>query len=341
MQIIFKIYLIALKLQKPFAGVAYSIIVLINESRERDLVVKMGLEFRYKPSIPAAIAFFSMYGSGVDGTKACNLTNVQCRFYHGDADHVPWVDAKSLSEKIDNCNGGNSEFLLYEGEGHSLIDKVYPYEDLYTWFLAQSKDNTTKDDTLKLIEPLGHNVYKIGDTLTVRWRADTNEVKAVTISVSPNGGKYWHGILEQKGIFCNDPSWGKYTWEIPESIQINDKDYSMVTDSFKVKVEEYSVQHVSISDCISIHADPAAVVSRKRKSGSTKLYIQKNSIIMESDENSNGGLYISDLRGRRLFTQSYRDRKTLTTRLPAFSSGMYIVQWVHGTTSIKGYYTVR
>jgi len=47
MQIIFKIYLIALKLQKPFAGVAYSIIVLINESRERDLVVKMGLEFRY------------------------------------------------------------------------------------------------------------------------------------------------------------------------------------------------------------------------------------------------------------------------------------------------------
>jgi hypothetical protein len=97
---------------------------------------------------------------------------------------------------------------------------------------------------LVIVQPKGHETYKVGETKRIEWRInDKTQVASVLIELSLNGGRTFPITLGGNSSFPIDST--KYDWPI---------DASFVSDSCVVKVCEYNT--TSISDrtgMFSIH----------------------------------------------------------------------------------------
>jgi len=285
-----------------------------------------------KPDYAATAAFISMYGFSVDTTKVCSLKSVPTRFHHGKLEHVPWNDAADLSEMINDC-GGDSEFILDPEGTHDLHEKkVFSSPDIYNWFLSHRSAKPCQNDTLCLKRPYGNRNFPSGDTLQIEWEADTNEIKAVTLQISPNGGRNWYMFLPERAIYCDAPSWGHYEWTLPDSVEINRIHFSLHTDSCVIKVQEYGGSHKDETQLFSIDGKnpmqtPFAIPSHHHKMTLTgRLLHLQPSII------SDGALYLTDLRGRCLVRKRYTQSKNIIVTLPSLPMGIYTLSWHHGAT---------
>ena len=84
----------------------------------------------------AAVAPVSGFG---DSDRACRLKNLPLRAYHGgkDATVLP-ADDQAEVEAINAC-GGRAKMNLYPEAGHDVWNLVYADQDLYNWFLRQTR----------------------------------------------------------------------------------------------------------------------------------------------------------------------------------------------------------
>jgi hypothetical protein len=76
--------------------------------------------------------------------------------------------------------------------------------------------------TVTLLEPNGGQVYHVGDTVTVRWTADTT-VPQVNIQITLDGGDHWVSLFRSP-VSPGGPGWsstiGDTSWVVPDSLVI-------------------------------------------------------------------------------------------------------------------------
>lgn len=107
--------------------------------------------------------------------------------------------------------------LCFAGQGMIGCDKSEPTEPV------------DPDAQLAILEPTGGETYHVGDSLTVRWKAQgkgLEEINAVNIELSPDSGKIWVD-LKGKSISIQDPSWGAFRWKIPTRITRLGTEYAL------------------------------------------------------------------------------------------------------------------
>jgi hypothetical protein len=65
--------------------------------------------------------------------------------------------------------------------------------------------------------PNGGEHVSIGDTLAIRWEADSL-VTSVGIQISLDSGLTWHAVTRRKSVQRTDADWGDYKWPIPDTL---------------------------------------------------------------------------------------------------------------------------
>jgi len=71
---------------------------------------------------------------------------------------------------------------------------------------------------LTVLAPNGGETFHVGDTMHVRWSADTSRVGAVNIELSFDAGSTWNLLTSSHSVFVTDSTWGDYRWVVPESL---------------------------------------------------------------------------------------------------------------------------
>jgi len=90
-----------------------------------------------------------------------------------------------------------------------------------------------KKRKLSIDYPKGGSEFAIGDTMPIKWSADTNLIRDCNIGISIDGGITFNTITE-KPVSVLDTIWSNYQWIIPDSIQGN----YLVSNSCKVFIVE-------------------------------------------------------------------------------------------------------
>jgi len=90
----------------------------------------------------AAVAPISGFG---DPDRACRLKNLPLHAYHGGKDpYVLPADDQATVRAIQDC-GGRAKMLLFPEEGHDVWNIAYSDQELYNWFLRQTRGHPAED----------------------------------------------------------------------------------------------------------------------------------------------------------------------------------------------------
>jgi hypothetical protein len=89
---------------------------------------------------------------------------------------------------------------------------------------------------ITVLEPNGGETYSPGDTMHVRWEADT---MPVLVEVSVDQGETWYVILTGVSISPSSPHWGDYAWIVTDSLRELDVAVSTVSSACLIRVRDY------------------------------------------------------------------------------------------------------
>lgn len=102
-------------------------------------------------------------------------------------------------------------------------------------------------NTITVREPLAGALFAVGDRLIIKWTA-TSDIQGIVIQVSPDNGKSWYSIT-QNAITADSPSWGSYTWTIPEQLSTSEGG-SALLPSDHVLFKVYNYQDETVYDVV-------------------------------------------------------------------------------------------
>ena len=85
-----------------------------------------------------------------------------------------------------------------------------------------------------LVSPNGGEALRVGDTLRVRWTADSS-ISSCGIQISADSGKKWLPLTRTRSVATSDPDWGDFRWVIPDSLD----GVSLVSRNIMVAVNDY------------------------------------------------------------------------------------------------------
>jgi hypothetical protein len=92
---------------------------------------------------------------------------------------------------------------------------------------------------LTVLAPNGGETFHVGDTMYVRWSADTTRVGAVNIEISFDAGNGWNLLTSSHSVYVTDSTWGDYRWVVPESLATVSGTISTLSASCLVRVWNY------------------------------------------------------------------------------------------------------
>jgi hypothetical protein len=72
--------------------------------------------------------------------------------------------------------------------------------------------------TIRILSPNGGELYKMGDTISLRWRANTDSVTSAVLEISFDGGKIWITMNGTRTIHPYEDDWGNLRYGIPDSL---------------------------------------------------------------------------------------------------------------------------
>jgi len=91
--------------------------------------------------------------------------------------------------------------------------------------------------SLTVLSPNGGERFSAGDTLRIRWTADTDSVDDVVIKLLLDGGVRTVLITSQFSVRIGDDQWGNYSWVVPPGA-VKDT-VSLVTDQASIWLHQY------------------------------------------------------------------------------------------------------
>lgn len=90
---------------------------------------------------------------------------------------------------------------------------------------------------ITVLSPNGGETFGAGDTIRIRWDADTNKVDDVLIRLLVDGGEHEIVLTATESIYTSHEQWGEFTWVVPDEA-IHDT-ISLVTDQASILVHHY------------------------------------------------------------------------------------------------------
>jgi hypothetical protein len=116
------------------------------------------------------------------------------------------------------------------------------------------------DAQLILLEPKGGETFRVGDSVSVRWKAQgkgLEEISSVTVSFSPDSGSTWIS-LKNGSIAVGDAQWGDYGWRIPAEIAARGSTHALAGKTAVLfRVQDYT--NVSDPHKSAVVARPIAI----------------------------------------------------------------------------------
>ncbi|MBD3239108.1 MAG: hypothetical protein GF331_00875 [Chitinivibrionales bacterium] len=116
---------------------------------------------------------------------------------------------------------------------------------------------------LTVLSPNGAESFTAGETVTFRWRGDTERVTGVTVAVSLDEGESWSTISGETSIaaFEGDTDTGSFTWQVPSTLEGK----SIASTNCLVRVRDYmDLSLVDVSDGAFTLAAAQAVAGLSR-----------------------------------------------------------------------------
>jgi len=112
---------------------------------------------------------------------------------------------------------------------------------LFSVFCDHATDPASQPPTvgpgqILVTAPHGGETFHIGDSLRIRWLADTNSISNIIIYITINKMRTWKELPLESSISRLDPAWGDLNWKIPDSLW----QFSCVSDSVAVMVADYA-----------------------------------------------------------------------------------------------------
>jgi hypothetical protein len=94
----------------------------------------------------------------------------------------------------------------------------------------------TATDPLVVQYPNGGETLGVGETVTITWAGDCNELVGVELHLSVDGGMNWLPINTDGDVNCGTEMWESYTWTILEQIDGT----SLVSEQCYLRIKEYN-----------------------------------------------------------------------------------------------------
>ena len=89
---------------------------------------------------PQRFAAIAPICGGGDPSAVCEIKDVPVWTFHGAKDTViPVEHSEQMVEHLKSC-GGNVQFTIYPDVDHDAWTRTYANPQLYTWLLAQNKE---------------------------------------------------------------------------------------------------------------------------------------------------------------------------------------------------------
>lgn len=102
---------------------------------------------------------------------------------------------------------------------------------------------------VEILSPKGSEVFRVGDTVTVEWRADLVRVSNVVLELSTANGRH-RAPIHPEAIATTDSLWGRLEWLVPDSAGT----MPTVNESCAVIVSDYNRMYSHSSDLFAIRA---------------------------------------------------------------------------------------
>ncbi len=130
---------------------------------------------------------------------------------------------------VSDSNGLGISLSAADGGGYGLA-AIEAYSDAPT--------------PVQVNAPNGGEQYRVGDSLIVRWTADTSWVLSVGIELSVDSGASWIPLTRTSSVRVGDADWGRFAFQLPDSLDGK----SLVSNRCLVTVYEYFGRTRDLSD---------------------------------------------------------------------------------------------
>ncbi|MBD3419407.1 MAG: hypothetical protein GF398_04740 [Chitinivibrionales bacterium] len=158
---------------------------------------------------------------------------------------VPYYRLAGL-DTLQGIEFGIIEFELAVTDTHGLlleIGKGYGNDGIIS--AVEILDKSLAEPALTLLAPNGSERVRPGDSLEIRWQADTNRVDAVMLYYSLDNGANWSLLTPNRtlGASTDGRGLGKFIWRLPYSGARR-----LTSNACRVKVQQYNSSHQDMSD---------------------------------------------------------------------------------------------
>lgn len=179
---------------------------------------------------------------------------------------------------------------------------------------------------LVVTSPNGSEKYHVGDTLLLKWEADSL-ITSVGITVSMDSGVTWHPI-RNKSVSRTDPTWGSYPWVIPDSVE----GMPSISDKVLFSVYDYFGADRDRSDAaFSLSASPIMSIRTVRRDPDLSWFtgvIGRNSLWFRLPSLGKYQISLSDIRGHAIAATSLSGMGPVVWEVQALPIGLYQLEIV-------------
>lgn len=174
---------------------------------------------------------------------------------------------------------------------------------------SRENKEPTPGTSITVFSPNGGECFAAGDTMRIKWTADTDSVDDVMIWLLLDGGLRRVLITSQFSVRPIDDGWGDYPWVIPPDAM---KDtVSLLTDQAGIQLhqyrdthfEDYSDEFFTIGEGVAAREDLNPAVSHTTTAGEFSVHWSQNTVAVSGVPASHPArLHLVDLSGRILGT---------------------------------------
>lgn len=173
--------------------------------------------------------------------------------------------------------------------------------------------------------PNGGELVRVGESITITWNGNCNELGGVELEISPTEGEHWLSIDATGTVSCGSAEWERYTWTVPDSID----GMSLVSGQCIVRISDYAGPSSDQSDAtFSIVGADAAVSGWQGEARSTSgLRMSAGHLVVCGSAHPTTTVELFDLRGGVCRRVRVDGAGVLSGRQP---SGIRIARVRHG-----------
>ncbi len=183
-------------------------------------------------------------------------------------------------------------------------------------------------DPLTITSDLDGKSYKVGDTLTIAWTADTLRINRVTLHFTNDGGDNRLPIASgAEAISSTDRGqWGSYRWVIPESVG----NISPISSTCNIMIRDYDEAYPDVfSDgSFTITANPSGIHGRTGKQGTPhcRLVGRSQALDIGLPAHVSYTITLMDIDGRCLLREERSGGGTVGIDLQPYGRGVYLLR---------------